>query len=192
MRFFTKSNLWLLAALVAGCLSLNYGFQLATWRSAQVEYYNQGLAAYQTGDVQTAAKLFDQSIAAYKQQTRADWLTRFVYPHANVELAAQANFHKAKALLRMRQGEPAVEAFKESLKLNPGNGYRGVSLEDAERLREQAMIVKYDLELLYKNNPQMGQGQGKGGKGNKPGQGNKQVPGDQPGTQPGKGDRDKM
>lgn len=192
MRFFKKSYLWLLAAFVVGGLLLGYGFQLATWRSAQVEFYNQGVAAYQTGDVQTAVKLFDQSYAAYKQQTRAEWLTRFVYPKPDTRLAAKANFHKAKSLLRMRQGEPAVEAFKESLKLNPGNGYKGVSLSEAEQMREEAMIVKYDLELLYKNNPQMGQGQGKGkgNKGDKPG--NQQVPGDQPGNQPGKGDKDKM
>lgn len=192
MRNVTKRrNLGLLAATLAGILMLYFGFTLATWRSEQVDYYNLGLAAYEQGDVQTAVQAFDRSLHAYKRDSRAGWLHRFVYPEPNRELAAQAAFHKAKSLLRARQAEPAVEAFKESLRLNPGNGYTDMALSDAQRMEAQALIVKYDLELLFKNQPQLAQGQGKG-KGNQQGNqpGNQPVPGDQPGSKPGKGNKD--
>lgn len=186
----SKRNLWMLAAMFAGILMLFYGFSLATWRSAQTDYYNVGLVAYEQGDVKTAVEMFDRSLAHYKRDSREGWLHRFVYPAPSRELAALAAFHKAKALLRARQAEPAVEAFKESLRLNPGNGYTGMALSDAQRLEAQAMVVKYDLELLFKNQPQLGKGQGKGQP--KPGDqpGNNPVPGDNPGSKPGKGNKD--
>lgn len=186
-----KRNLWLLALLVAGCLMLGYGYQLATWQNLQYDYYNVGLQAYEQGDIKTAVEMFDRSMNQYKRESKAGWLHRFIYPAPSRELAAQAAFHKAKALLRARQAEPAVEAFKESLRLNPGNGYSGMSLSDAQRMEAEAMVVKYDLELLFKNQPQLAQGQGKG-KGNKPGQpgDGKPVPGDDPGSKPGKGNKD--
>lgn len=188
----SRRTYWMIAALVAGILFSGFGLHLATYQSAQTGYYNLGLAAYQQEDLQLANAAFDRSIQAYKAESRAGWLHRFIYPEPSREMAALAYFHKAKVLLRARQVEPAVEAFKESLRLNAGNGYQGISLSEAQRLEAQAEVVKYDLELLFKNQPQQGQGQGKG-KG-KPqqgdGTGNQQVPGDQPGAQPGKGKPD--
>ena len=110
-----------------------------------------------------------------------------------IRLAAQASFQKAKSLLRANQAAPAVQAFKESLELNSGNLYLGRDLTEKEyqAFREAALIVKYDLELLFKNNPEQAQKQGKG-KG-KPGDGKKDgkpVPGEDPGAMPGKGNRD--
>jgi tetratricopeptide (TPR) repeat protein len=191
MSFFSsKKNRWLLAALVAGILILYQGIQLATWRSAEIAYYNQGLVEYQNGDFQKAVQMFDRSYAAFKAEEKADWLHRFIYPAPDRRVAALANFQKAKALLHLQQGQPAVDAFKESLKLNPGNDYEDLALTAANQLHEDALVVKYDLELLFKNNPSLAQGQGKGkGKGQgKPG--NQQVPGQDPGTKPGKGNRD--
>jgi tetratricopeptide (TPR) repeat protein len=188
----SRRTYWMLAALVAGILFTGFGVHLATYTSAQTQFYNLGLAAYQQENLQLANAAFDRSIAAYKAEARAGWLHRFIYPEPSREMAALAHFHKAKVLLRARQVEPAVEAFKESLRLNAGNGYQGIPLSDAQRLEAQAEIVKYDLELLFKNQPQQGEGQGKGKGKPQPGdgQGNQQVPGDQPGSQPGKGKPD--
>jgi hypothetical protein len=74
--------------------------------------------------------------------------------------------------------------------LNPGNVFpTGTTQADAERMRAESLVVKYDLELLFKNNPSLAQQQGKG-KGKGQGKGDKQVPGTEPGKQPGKGNRD--
>ena len=190
MKFFeNKRNLWLIAAVIAGALLLGGGYKLASFKNGQVDYYNQGLKAYENGDMPTAIKLFDQSIASYRRELSAGWTHRFIYPKPSRELAAMASFQKAKALLQNRQAEQAVEAFKDSLKLNPGDEIEGLDPEDALRMREEALVVKYDLELLFKSRPDLAQGQGKG-KGKGQGQGNKQAPGNEPGSQPGKGNRD--
>ena len=61
-----------------------------------------------------------------------------------------------------------------------------------QRLTDQSLIVKYDLELLFKNNKQLAQGEGKGEGKPQPGDqdGKKQQPGQQPGDKPGKGNKD--
>jgi tetratricopeptide (TPR) repeat protein len=200
MKLFSKSRLWLAAILVGGLIVAGFGYRLLTWDDAQSAYYNAGLTKYQTAqevdDMKMAIDFFDKSVAIYKQRSRSStWLERFMYPAPSRERAALAQFHKAKALLRLRQAEPAVEAFKESLRLNPGNdyanlpGFEQMSNDDIIRLAEQSLTVKYDLELLFKNNKQQAEGQGKGkGKGKpQPGQGKKQAPGQEPGDQPGKG-----
>lgn len=170
------------------------GLYLYSWRDAQVSLYNQGLAAYQSDDLQTAIKFFDQSLGVYKSRQRSTWMERFVYPKPDKELAAQAAFQKAKSLLRANQVEPAVQAFTESLELNSGNLYLGRELSEKEfnTLKEAAFVVKYDVELLFNNNPEQAQKQGKGkgkGKGKGDPKDGKPVPSDDPGAQPGKGDR---
>jgi len=178
--------------ILAGAATLAYGLHLFTWNDSQYQLYNQGLAAYQTGDVQKAIKYFDQSLGVYKARQNETWVERLVYPKPDREVAAQAAFHKAKSLIRAKQGKPAVEAFLESLKLNSGNLYqeRGLSQRQIQEAEENAKVVKYDLELLFKNNPSLAEGQGKGKP--KPGdkKGDQQVPGDQPGKLPGKGNKD--
>src|SRR5687767_365616 len=121
--FAHKRNLWLLAAMIVGSLLLAGGYHLITWKSGQADNYNAGIRAYQNGDMPTAIQFFDKSIDSYKREKRASWVHRFFYPQPSEELAAMANFQKAKAHLQNRQGELAVEAFKESLRLNPGDRY---------------------------------------------------------------------
>lgn len=200
MKFFSKSRLWLMAAFIAGLAVAAFGYHLLTWQDTQAAYYNAALVKYQTAqeadDMKMAIDYFEKSVAVYKARSRhQSWLDRFLYPAPSRERAALAQFHKAKALLRLRQAEPAVEAFKESLRLNPGNNYGNIAefeqmtRDDLVRLEWQAMQVKYDLELLFKNNKEQAEGQGKGkGQGQpKPGQGKPQAPGQEPGQQPGKG-----
>lgn len=178
--------------VLAGAAAFAYGIYLFTWQDSQYQLYNQGLAAYQTGDVQKAIKYFDQSLGVYKTRQNENWGERLVYPKPDREVAAQAAFHKAKALIRAKQGKPAVEAFLESLKLNSGNLYqgRGLSQREVQEAEEGAKVVKYDLELLFKNNPSLAEGQGKGKP--KPGdkKGDKPAPGEDPGKMPGKGNKD--
>ncbi len=194
-----KTRLLLAAACIVGLASFWFGYRLLSWQDAQVEFYNLGIEAYKAGDPQTALELFDKSLGAYKQREKDVWLDRFLYPAPSREFAAMAHFHKAKSLLRMRKAEPAVDAFKESLKLNPGNNYKSLAgfenttKSDLDRLFEQSMTVKYDLELLFNKNQQLGGGQGKEGqeqKDGQKGQEKKQAPGNQPGQQPGKGKKD--
>lgn len=204
MKFFgNKPRVWLVASFVIGLVVFGWVYRVMTWEDKQTAFYDVGVTTYQTAqeapDMKAAIDLFDRSMGVYKMRSKSsDWSDRFLYPAPNRELAALAAFHKAKALLRLKQVEPAVEAFKESLRLNPGNNYQNLpgfehaSKEDIVRLEAQAMQVKYDLELLFKNNKQQaeGQGKGKGKPGDKPGDGKKQQPGQQPGDQPGKGKKD--
>ena len=179
----------LCACVIAGILLLAGGYHLITWTSGQSEFYNLGIKAYGSGHMPEAIQLFDKSIAGYRAETQANWLHRFVYPQPDRELAALACFQKAKAHLQNRQAELAVEAFKESLRLNPGDRIEGVAATDAVRLRDEALVVKYDLEMLFKSRPDIAQQQGKGkGNGNNPG--DKPAPGSEPNSQSGKGNRD--
>ena len=184
----------------AGILLLFLGLHMLLWPDSQVALYNEGLQAYRTNRAQEAVQLFDRSVAIYEQRANDSYLERVFYPSPDRELAALAEFHKAKALIRMKKGKEAVEAFKESLYLNPGNGYDTIEgfehldAEDIERLHEAAKITKYDLELLFKNNKQLAEGEGEGKGQPQPGdeEGKKQQPGQQPGDQAGKGDKNEI
>jgi len=188
MRFLKNRKLRLFAAVIAGLFFLYGGFKLSVWSDPQSYYYNQGLKLYASQqDPLKAAQLFDRSMAAYREAQNRDWIHRFLYPEPNTELAALAQFQKAKALLRAQKAKEAVDAFETSLVLNPGNGYSdSVSKTDAERMHEEAMVVKYDLEQLFKSQPQLAQQQGKG-KGKGQGKQPQRVPGQDPNNSAGKG-----
>ena len=185
-EFLTKSWKRLGLTVLAGVVLIGVGLNLLLWPDSQVGFYNEGLQAYRTGRAQEAVQLFDRSLAVYKQRSNDSWLERFVYPAPSREYASYAAFHKAKALLMLKKGKPAVEAFKEL------PGYEHLSQDDVQRLTDQSLIVKYDLELLFKNNKQLAQGEGKGEGKPQPGDqdGKKQQPGQQPGDKPGKGNKD--
>lgn len=188
--FRKKRNRWLGLGSLIGALMLAGAFHLSTWKNLQVEDFNGGLQAYTAGDMKTAVQLFDKSIAAYKAEVSAEYPGRdYIYPEPDVSLAARANFQKAKALLQLKQGPAALEAFKQSLLFNAGNAYNAKLLHRVAELEQEARYTEYDLELLFKNNPAMAQQEGKGkGKGQGQPQ-NQQVPGTEPGNMPGKGDR---
>ncbi|MBS1995243.1 MAG: tetratricopeptide repeat protein [Cyanobacteria bacterium SZAS LIN-2] len=177
---------------VAGAIIFSIGLYLHQWSDAQYALYNRGIAAYRANDMQVAIKFADQSLSLYKSRRAASWPERFIYPRPDKELAAQAAFLKGKALLRSNQPSAAVQSFKESLELNSGNLYLGrhLSEEEFHRYYEAAMVTKYDLELVFKNNPPQAKKQGKGKPQDKGGQGTTPVPGEDPSTQPGKGRRD--
>lgn len=182
--------LWLLAFFAGGIMFAG-GVTLERWRSEQIDFYNAGIAAHQSGNAQAAVEMFDRSLSAYQRTLRARWLERFVYPRPNTELAARASFHKGMALIQAQQAEPAMAALLLSLRLNPGAG-RGHYADDAARLSELALIVKYNLELLFHERPDLAHNQGAG---RRPGEGSgdpQRVPGQNPGSMPGPGNRDEL
>lgn len=195
MKLFRKKrNRWLGLGSLLGALMLLGALHLSTWNNTTVDTFNAGLQAYEAGDMQKAVQLFDKSLAAYKTASAEDNAVRnFFYPAPDRNVAARASFQKAKALLQLKQGAAALAAFKESLLLNPGNGYDdNMLLSRAKEMEAEAKYTQYDLELLFKNNPAAAQQEGKG-KGKGKGQpGNQQVPGTEPGNMPGKGDRNNI
>lgn len=194
MKLFRKKrNRWLGLGSLLGALMLLGALHLTTWNNVPVETFNAGLQAYEAGDMQKAVQLFDKSLAAYKTaETNENAVHDFFYPAPDRLVAARASFQKAKALLQLKQGPAALAAFKESLLLNPGNGYNDMLLSRAKEMEVEAKYTQYDLELLFKNNPAMAQQEG-AGKGKGKGQpGNQQVPGTEPGNMPGKGDRNNI
>ena len=180
---------WLLA-FVTGSVMLVGGSSLARWRSDQIDFYNAGLSAYEAGDAQAAVEMFDRSLNAYQRALQASWMERFIYPRANTELAARASFHKGMVLIRVQQAEPAVAALLLSLRLNPGgsSAYYG---DDAARLRELSLIVRFNLELLFNQHPNLARQQG-AARSQGEGQEAQRVPGQNPGNLPGPGNRDDL
>jgi len=200
MKLFATNKRKLIAFATLALLGVGilFGAQiLREWTSPQVTAYNRGTALYEqaltTGDpeaVEKAVKSFDQSLDAYRRAQNPGWLESKFLPPPSTEYAAMAHAKKAILMLLLQKPDLAVREFKESLKLNTGDSYQGVTSAEANRLREQAYEVKYNLELLFKKNPSQAQKEGKGqGKpGDKPGQ--KPQPGNDPGKMPGKGNRD--
>lgn len=177
----------LLRGVVAGFLAvalLGAGMKLDTWRDDQIILYDQAMSAYLTGDLETAVQLFDRSIAAYEHNLGRTEQEVIIYGAASRELAAQAYFHKGMALLAAQQVRPAIEALMESLRLNSGNHYEdwpeNLSTADIDRLTDQALTVKYNLELIFRlNSSQSQQSQGDPQPAE---QGDQPVPGTRPGA----------
>lgn len=183
-----KLAVFAVLALV-GCAMLAGSRSLSEWESPQAQYYNQGLAYFKQGKVDEAMVAFDKSLDAYKRAERRSWVDNLLYPDRSVEWAALAQSKKAILYIVKQKPEMAVNAFKESIKLNPGGEqFLELTADQIKQLSEQSLVVKHNLELLFKKNPSMAQGEGKG-KGKGKGQG-QPKPGDDPGTQPGRGNRD--
>lgn len=191
----------MLVAAIGSCMLISAD-RLNRWESQQVSRYNIGLAAFKEGKVDEAMLAFDESLDAYAaMEKREGWQDR-LYPARSSELAALAQSKKAILYLLKQKPELAVKAFKESISTNPGvvdpqlaarlMAGETLTSDDISRLADQSLVVKHNLELLYKKNPSMQQGEGKGkGKGKgKPKPGDKEgKDGDQPapGSKPGPG-----
>jgi tetratricopeptide (TPR) repeat protein len=163
--------------------------------------YNEGLAAFKQGKVDEAMLAFDKSLDIYASTANRDSKESFIYPGRSTELAALAQSKKAILFLMKQKPELAVKTFKESIQLNPGSTDNELlkklmvgeelSSGDIARLSEQSSVVKHNLELLFKKNQSMQQGEGKGKGKPKPGDkdgkpGNEPGPGQKPGPGSGK------
>lgn len=189
-----------LAAVLGGAL-LYGSSKLNSWESPQVNAYNHGIAAMKEGKVDEAMLAFDKSLDAYATMANRDDTESKLYPSRSTELAALAQSKKAILYLMKQKPELAVKAFKESIQLNPGSIeseqlnklFVGEPLNnnDISRLSEQSSVVKHNLELLFKKNQSLAQGEGKGKGKPKPGdkdgkEGNEPAPGSKPGPGSGK------
>lgn len=172
--------------------------RLSDWESPQVKAYNEGIAAFKEGKTDEAMLAFDKSLDAYAAMAQRDSKESFVYPGRSTELAALAQSKKAILFLLKQKPEQAVKAFKDSITLNPGTSdpdllnrlFKGeeLSKEEVNLLAEQSAVVKHNLELLFKKNPSMQQGEGKGkGKGKPGDKDGKEGKEPAPGTKPGPG-----
>jgi len=184
----------LLCLFLFGVAATAAGYTLNSNRSQQVDSYNQAMQALSDGDGDAALRLLDQSILDYEQRARAATLEHLLHGRPSSELAALAHFHKGVLLLAKAQQEKrpgiaaqAVDEFKQSLRLNPGPPYaHGIELDQANRLEQQALTVKHDLELLFANQPeQKGQGESGPSKEQQQPQQPQQAPSEEPGTSPG-------
>lgn len=188
----TWRELFLLAAVtVAGCAVLWGSTRLQNWQDPQVTHYNEGIAFYKEGKIDEAMLAFDKSLDAYNARQKQEGVDKYLYPGPSTEYAALAHAKKAVLFIMKQKAPEAVNAFKDSIKMNPGGDqFKSLTPDEIKKLSEQSMVVKYNLDLLFKKNPSMAQGEGKGkgkGKGKEKG---KPRPGDEPGNQPGRGNKD--
>lgn len=210
MKFFKRNwrtLVFMTALTVIGAALLVAHKNLDAWRSPQESYYNQGLQLFKEGKVDEALVAFDKSLDSYRAGNNRHGIDKILYPPPSTEWAALAESKKAILYIMKQKAELAVNSFKDSIKLNPGGeqfrdltSQQMLALEaevnrltdqDIQRLDQQSMVVKHNLELLFRKNPSMAQGEGKGGKGKGKGQpGNKPAPGQEPGNQSGRGNRD--
>lgn len=181
MKHLKNPRSWVIASFLLGFVLSMTGWVWWENQTPQTQWYNRGLIAYNTGNYELAVENFDKSFAAF-QAAKKEKNSAFEAP-ASVEMAAQAQFQKFKALLKMKNGKLAVIAAKESLKLSTSYNLGQFKLSESElkRIYEQRIIVQTDLEILFKQEQQMAEQEGKG-KGNKPGK-----PGDKPADDPSNG-----
>ncbi|CAN5532002.1 hypothetical protein BH10CYA1_BH10CYA1_17560 [soil metagenome] len=180
-----KRTKWVLLSLILGFLLLRFAIQLDRWSNDQAFFYNEAMVAYQHGDMEQAVQLFGKSQSAYQdaRHRQKDWLSQLIYPMPDSGLAAQASFQMAKIFLQSGEIPRAVQAFNQSLQFNPGNGYDSLDPQKAEQLHQAAMIVKYDLEQLYKQNQSQMQQPSEGN--GPPADGDPQSSGRDPSNNPG-------
>lgn len=191
----TKKRKWrsvlLSAGFFVGMMLLGAGWMLSTYRSMQIDGYNAGIAAMRSGEHRIAVQSFEHSVQHFNRARQMNWAGRFFLPAPDIELAARASFYRGMVLIQTGQAEAAVAALQESLRFNPGSG-RASSVGEAHRLHELALVVKYNLELLFNQNPQLAHSQGAT---RNPGEGEgepRRVPGENPGSMPGPGGRDDL
>lgn len=118
--------------------------------------YNAGLEAYRSNKFRYAETYLKE--ASEKVVNREG-----IVPENKKSLAAEIKFLLGNTLVKSKQKDQAVQAYKEALRLNPAHLY-----------------AKYNLELLTapKENPPDAPGKGQG-QGNEPGQ----EPGKEPGQE---------
>ncbi|GEM_PF-2857588 len=184
------------------------GYNAVTWQDPQLVYYNEGVSAYRDAfanqdpvQLDNAITDFQESIAAYQSESQRGGLDRLLHGSPSAEVASLAYLHLAVAQLAegaqnydQKEISQAVESFKDAIRVNPGGPYnRGLSAAEVNRLEEESLPAKYDLELLYQQNPQQQQqqqtGNGKGRPGQQqPGQPQpQQAPQQNPSNVPGHG-----
>jgi tetratricopeptide (TPR) repeat protein len=166
------------------------GYTVVTWKSPQVVAYNQAMAIYRDAlanqnpyELSNAVTLFQQSASAYNRQEGESQVDRVLHGSPSSELLAQTYLHEGLADLIQYSAyqqksylDQAVKLLEQAIQVNPGMPYaRDIAAGDIDRLAAESLPPKYDLELLFQQNPQEAQGHGQpkpgSGQGQKQGQG---------------------
>lgn len=168
-------------AIGFGVAFIAAGVPLLKYESEQVRLYNEAMVALDKHDLPAAAKLLDESTAAYKRETARVGLLKLILPGGRRDIEARVHNHKGVILVQQRKVKEAVKEFFTSLQVNPGNQYVGLSAEDAALWYNDSVKPKSNLEKLYRMGQANGQakGRGQGRPGQQPG-----PPDRQPGQDP--------
>ncbi len=187
---YKKIKVLLCASL--GVMAIGCGIWLLNARSAQVDLYNQAMEALDRHDMPATLKLLDASSVAYQAESNRGWLGKLVLPAPRKDIEARAQFHKGVALVQSNKGKDAINAFWQSLRVNPGNRYTGLTSEEAALWYNDALQAKANIEKLYRAGQGDGRAKGKQGRQGQPQPGEKRDPGQQPSPGPGKQGRNTL
>lgn len=146
-----------LACAVAGVFLLAVFIGLTTWQDEQTQYYNAGIAAYNSGNMEGAVEMFEASYQAYvAAKSNSNQPMSPILPKPRVRLALLAKFQQAKAMVRLEKSEAAIEQFSESIRLSDPEEIEKTDASSAEQhlIAEDRLTAQYDLELLLKNSSQ--------------------------------------
>jgi tetratricopeptide (TPR) repeat protein len=192
MKHLKNPRSWVIASFLVGFVLTMTGWVMWENMTPQTQWYNKGLIAYNTGNYDLAVQNFDRSIGEFNANDSTE-PNAFKAP-ASLEMAELAQLHKFKALLKMKNAKLAVVAIKEGLKLTTSKNLARYKLseETLKKLAEDRLVAQTDLEILFKQQEQMAQAEGKGNKPGQPKQGEKQA--EDPGNQnaSGKGNRNSL
>lgn len=175
--------------MAMGIPLLVFGGWLYTWKSEQIELYNQALVLLNKPnpskeDVTQAFKLLEDSSKKYEEETKRGQLASLFLPPARRDIEARNHNHRGVIQVQNRKIKEAVVEFFTSLQYNAGNLFKGMQSEEAKRWESDAFKPKANLEKLYRMGQANGQAKGKGqGKG-QPQQG---PPDKEPGKDPANG-----
>ena len=156
-----KREAYKFVSLFLGLAIFGSGIYITTNESAQVYDYNQGLTNMTTGNIGKAKIYFKRSIAIYEaNQAKGNLVTRILAPVNGKEIAALAYFQLGNTYTADAFLNRAVKAYETSLALNPGNDYQGLSILFSHRQHNEALNTKYNLEMLFAQNPGLQKKQG--------------------------------
>jgi hypothetical protein len=175
-----------------GVVMFGAGFLLLNARSAQVDHYNEAMAALDRHDLPATLKALEASSVAYQEESRRPSWLRWLLPEPRKDVEARAHFHKGVVLVQQNKGKDAINAFWQSLRVNPGNRYIGLSSEQAALWYDDALQAKANIEKLYRSGQGDGRAKGKQGRQGQSQPGEKREPGQKPMPGSGKKGRDTL
>ncbi len=145
----------LVASTLCSVIFAVAGLTIVRNSDRQAQAYNIAVAAYQSGDDESAVKLYELSLNVYEQARHESGISLFIHGQPDRELAALAAFQLG-ALRARKEGmiREAAGAFAYSLDLNPGNQLSS-DVSQRERLMRIALHAKYNLEILLRAKPEL-------------------------------------
>lgn len=194
-----KHHLLALVSL-SGVLLVAAGWRLSHFEDRQSVTYNDAMRLYlelpqskhKLEDADAAMQKFDEVVQFFRDSQQApeerSWWRDLLLPQPDRRLAALARFQQGKIALSKRDVPGAVDAWKDSLFLNPGNDRTWLRLQQRFRsddwLNEEANHTRYNLESLFQKNKSQAQREGKGkGEGKGKQKAKKQAKGQRPGDE---------